>query len=154
MEERIQKLLEMIESGDVGEFLNDIDQMAASKAYLVIRDNIKSNHVKTIRDSGKDNYQKFQDIKLRAKQSWDYDHSIPTMEDVNRACMNLYTLVLKLMNAQNSHYAEEFNKIHSAINKIEEKVGLEPTVWEDTQDNMTDGGNNDVSDVQGVEENS
>jgi hypothetical protein len=154
MEKRINGMLEMLESGNVEGFLNDIDQMAASKAYLVIRDSIDNKHVKTIRESGKDNYQKFQDIKLRAKKSWDYDHSIPTMEDVNRACMNLYTLVLRLMNAQNNDYLRELSKIQQAINKIEEKVGLESTVWEEDQDNLNDGGNNDVSDVQGVKENS
>lgn len=151
MEERIQKQLEMIESSNIKGFLDDIDQMAASKAYLVIRDNITSNHIRAIRESGKDNYQKFQDIKLRAKQSWDYDHKHATMEDVNRACLNVYTLVLRIMNAQNSDLQGEFNKIKTAINRIEEKVGLEPTVWV-AQEN--DGGNDNVSDVQGVEENS
>ena len=151
MEERIAMMKTMIESGNVEGFLNDIDQMAASKAYLIIRDELTANHIRFIKESGKENYQKFQDIKIRAKKSWDYDHKLSTMEDVNRACMNVYTLVLRLMNAQNSDYQEEFNKIKTAINKIEEKVGLEPTVW-DTQDN--DGGNDNVSDVQRVEENS
>ena len=150
MEERIAMMRTMIESGNIEGFLNDIDQMAASKAYLVIRDELNPSHLKAIRESGKDNYQKFQDIKLRAKQSWDYDHRHATMEDVNRACMNVYTLVLRLMNAQNTDFLSELNKVKTAINKIEEKIGLEPTVW-DTQDN---GGNDNVSDVQGVEENS
>lgn len=153
MEERVQRLLEMLEANKVEEFLNDIDQMAASKAYLVIRDKLSNKHIKTIRESGTENYQKFQDIKLRAKKSWDYDHSVPTMEDVNRACMNLYTIVLRLMNAQNSDNSRELSKIQSAINRIEEKVGLDPTVWED-QDILNDGGNDNVSDVQRVEENS
>lgn len=152
MEERIQKMLEMIDSGNIEGFLNDIDQMAASKAYLVIRNDITQKHVNLIRNSSKENYQKFQDIKLRAIQSWNYDHKHATMEDVNRACMNLYTIVLKLMNAQNNDYQEEFNKIHIAINKIEERVGLEPTVWVDQDNPVNDGGNDNV-DVQRVEEN-
>lgn len=151
MEERVKKLIETINSGNIDGFLNNLDVMAASKAYLVIRDNITSNHIKMIKDSGKENYQKFQDIKIRAKQSWDYDHRHANMEDVNRACMNVYTLVLRFMNAQNSDYQSEFNAIKLAINKLEEKAGIEPTVW-DAQDN--DGGNDNVSDVQRVEENS
>ena len=158
MEERVKKMIEMIESGNIEGFLNDIDQMAASKAYLVIRDNINNHHIKAIRESSTENYQKFQDIKIRAKKSWDYDHKMATMEDVNRACMNVYTLVLRLMSAQNGDFQEEFNKIRTAINKIEEKVGLEPTVWNTPIEKKgfdfeKDGGNN-VNDVQGVEENS
>lgn len=153
MEERIKKQLAMIESGDIKGFLNDIDQMAASKAHIVIRDNLTQKHVKMIKDSGKENYQMFQDIKIRAKNSWDYDHRVATMEDVNRGCTNLYTLVLRLMRAQNDDFLEELNKIHVAINRIEEKIGLEPTVWEaETNDNPTDGGNDNVNDVQGVQE--
>ena len=150
MEERIENQLVMIESGNIEGFLNDIDQMPASKAYLVIRDNLASKHVTLIKNSGKDNYQKFQDIKNRAKQSWDYDHRHATMEDVNRACMNVYTLVLKIMKIHSDATAEELNQIRSAINKLEEQVGAEVTNWDSTDDN---GGNQDVSNVQGVEEN-
>lgn len=152
MEERIKKQLEMIESGNIEGFLNDIDQIAASKAYIIIRDNINYQHVKKIRESGEENYQKFQDIKQRAKQSWDYDHRQALMEDVNRGCMNVYTLILKIMRAQNDDFAEEFNKLQKAINRIEEKIGLDITVWQ-TGEISTDGGNNDAGDVQGVQEN-
>lgn len=151
MEERIKKQLEMIESGNIEGFLNDIDQIAASKAYIIIRDNINYQHVKKIRESGEENYQKFQDIKQRAKQSWDYDHRQALMEDVNRGCMNVYTLILKIMRAQNDDFAEEFNKLQKAINRIEEKIGLDITVWQ-TGEISTDGGNNDAGDVQGVQE--
>lgn len=152
MEERIKKQLEMIESGNIEGFLNDIDQIAASKAYIIIRDNINYQHVKKIRESGEENYQKFQDIKQRAKQSWDYDHRQALMEDVNRGCMNVYTLILKIMRAQNDDFAEEFNKLQKAINRIEEKIGLDITVWQ-TGEISIDGGNNDAGDVQGVQEN-
>ena len=152
MEERIKKQLEMIESGNIDGFLDDIDQMGASKAYIIIRDNINYQHIKKIRESGEKNYQKFQDIKQRAKQSWDYDHRQALMEDVNRGCMNVYTLILKIMRAQNDDFAEEFNKLQKAINRIEEKIGLDVTVWQ-TEEISTDGGNNDAGDVQGVQEN-
>ena len=56
------------------------------------------------------------------------------------------------MRAQNDDFAEELGKIQTAINRIEEKVGLEPTVWK-PEEISTDGGNNNAGDVQGVEEN-
>jgi hypothetical protein len=153
MEERIKKQLEMIESGNIEGFLNDIDQMAASKAYLVIRDNISKKHIEMIKGSGKDNYQRFQDIKISAKKSWDYDHRQALILDINRACMNVYTLLLKIMRAHSDSIDEELDKIHIAINRIEEQVGIEPTVWEEPKtDNSTDGGNENVSDVQRVKE--
>ena len=151
MEERVNKQLEMIESGNVKGFLDDIDKMGASKAYIVIRDNINYQHIKKIKESGNENYQKFQDIKQRAKQSWDYDHRQALMEDVNRGCMNVYTIILKIMRAQNDDFAEEFSKIQKAINRIEEKIGVEPTVWQ-AEEISTDGGNDYAGNVQGVKE--
>lgn len=144
----------MIDDGDISGFLAKLDNMAASKAYLVIRDQMNSHHIKAIKDSGKDNYQLFQDIKARAKQSWDHDHKMAMMMDVDRACVNVYTLLLRIFKAHNDSYVEELNQIRTAINRIEEKVGLEPTSWEEPKaDNSTDGGNNDAGDVQGVQEN-
>ena len=150
-EKRIAQMIDMIEAGNIKLFLGELDQMAASKAYLVIRDNVQQRHIKMIRESGKDNYQLYQDIKSRAKQSWDYDHRVPIMLDINRACMNVYTLVLRLMKAHNDDTAAELNAIKSAINRIEEKIGIEPTVWD--IDSTNDGGDSDVSNEQGVKEN-
>lgn len=152
-EERINAMVSMIESGDIEGFLNDIDQIAASAAYLIIRDHINDHHVKLIKNSTKENYQKFQDIKLRAKQSWDYDHKTATIEEVNRACANVYTILLRLIKVQNSDFMEEFTKIQLTINKIEGKVGLETTTWDKESDNINDGGTDDANNVQGVEEN-
>ena len=65
--------------------------------------------------------------------------------------MNVYTLVLKVMKVHTDATAEELNQMRSAINRIEEQVGLEKTNWDSTDND--NGGNNDVGDVQGVEEN-
>lgn len=147
-------IIDIINDGDIPTFLAHLDNMAASKAYLVIRDEMTSQHIKAIKDSGKDNYQLFQDIKARAKQSWDHDHKMAMMMDVDRACLNVYTLLLRIFKAHNDSYVEELNQIRTAINRIEEKVGLELTSWEEPKpDNSTDGGNNDANDVQGVQEN-
>ena len=146
--------VQMIDAGDILGFLKTLDQMAASKAYLVIRDEVTQKHVKAIKESGKENYQLFQDIKTRAKQSWDHDHKMAMMADVDRACRNVYTLLLRIFKAHNDTYVEELSEIRTAINRIEEKVGLEPTVWDKPKvDNATDGGNNTDGNVQGVQEN-
>lgn len=155
-EQKTVAMLKMIDDGNIEGFLDNIDRMAASKAYVVIRDELTSKHVKAIKDSGKDNYQKFQDIKLRAKQSWDHDHKMAMMMDVDRACLNVYTLLLRIFKVHNDTYVEELNQVRTAINRIEEKVGLEPTIWvteEPKTDNSTDGGNDNAGDVQGVQEN-
>lgn len=150
MEDRINNMINMIESGDIKGFLDDIDKMAASKAYLVIRDNLQQKHIKAIRESSPDNYKLFQDIKIRAKQSWEYDHKSAIIEDINRACMNLYTIILKLMRVQNDDFIDELNKIKVAINKIEKKIGIDVTKWDDETERDD---NTDVSNVQRVEEN-
>lgn len=143
----------VIKDGNVEKFLKALDQMAASKAYIVIRDEMTSKDIKMIKDSGKDNYQLFQDIKDRAKQSWDHDHKMAMMMDVDRACHNVYTLLLRIFKIHNDLNTEELNQIRTAINRIEEKVGLELTSWEEPKaDNSIDGGNNDAGDVQGVQE--
>lgn len=151
MSETKQNIMNIINDGNIEGFLKAIDQMAASKAYLVIRDEMTQKHIKAIKESGKDNYQLFQDIKARAKQSWDHDHKMAMMMDIDRACHNVYTLVLRIFKAHNDLYTEELNQIRTAINRIEEKVGLELTSWEEPKaDNSIDGGNNDAGDVQGV----
>lgn len=153
MNEEKVTCVQMIDAGDILGFIKTLDQMAASKAYLVIRDEVTQKHIKAIKESGKENYQLFQDIKTRAKQSWDHDHKMAMMADVDRACMNVYTLLLRIFKVHNDTYVGELNEIRTAINRIEEKVGLEPTVWDKPNtDNATDGGNNNGN-VQGVQEN-
>lgn len=153
MSEAKFKYAHMIDEGNIKDFLEVIDQMSASKAYLVIRDELTQKDIKAIKESGKDNYQKFQDIKIRAKQSWDHDHKMAMMMDVDRACRNVYTLLLRIFKVHNDTYVEELNQIRTAINRIEEKVGLELTSWEEPKpDNSTDGGNDNAGDVQGVKE--
>lgn len=158
------KLVKMLEEGKIKEFLDILDQTHASKVYEIIRDNITPKHIRMIKeasDSTNCYYQTFQDIKLKAKQSWDHDHKMASMADVDRACTNLYTLVLRIIKALGDGTAREFDTVHLAINKIEEKLGLEITNWsEEPQDIQptaetetdNDGGNNDVDDVQGVQE--
>lgn len=144
----------MIDEGNIDGFIKTLDQMAASKAYLVIRDEVTQKDIKAIKESGQQNYQLFQDIKARAKQSWDHDHKMAMMMDIDRACRNVYTLLLRIFKAHNDLYTEELSQIRTAINRIEEKVGLEPTSWEEPKaENSTDGGNNNAGDVQGVQEN-
>ena len=152
MENTKKKIKEMIESGNIEGAIHALDDMHASRAYLVIKD-LRAHHIAKIKNSKQELYQLFQAIKIEAKESWDYDHKPATMSDVNKACTNVYTIMLRLMNVQNTQHNEEVNKIQSAINRIEKKLGIEPTVWEDEQPSDIDGGNDNVNDVQRIEEN-
>lgn len=145
-------ILNLIEDKNIDEALKKLDNMAASKAYVLIRDNIAPKHIKTIKESSTENYQLFQDIKARAKQSWDYDHKMATIEEVNRACANVYTLLLRIVAQYNDSFTTELTKIINAINKIEEKVGVDITDWSNSDDDSINGGNDNVNDVQGVKE--
>lgn len=150
------KLVKMLEEGKIKEFLDTLDQTHASKVYEIIRDNITPRHIRMIKeasDSTNCYYQTFQDIKLKAKQSWDHDHKVATMADVDRACTNLYGLVLRIIKSLSDGTIRELGAVHLAINKIEEKLGIEITDWNaQPTDETNDGGNDNVNDVQGVQE--
>lgn len=110
------------------EFVDKLDQMHRSKGYIFIRDNMTKNMLAEIR-SNPELRQKFQAIKAECKQSWDYDHKTATMMDVNRACTNLYGMILKLLQAETSSFDPVLNAMGAAINTIEERLGMPKTQW-------------------------
>jgi hypothetical protein len=110
------------------DIVSNLDKMARSKGYIIIRDSISSRKVSEIREDT-ELYKLFQDIKKECKASFEYDHRMATMLDVNIGLTNVYSIVLKLIKASNSDVAERLDQICSAINTIEEKLGVTPTVW-------------------------
>lgn len=163
--EEVTRLIIMLEEGKVGEFLDTIDNTHASAVYLFIKNKLTQKHIRIIKEASTETnpyYQLFQDIKLKAKKSWEHDHKTATMEDVDKACTNLYTLILRIWRAYNDGVSEELIKIHDAINKIEEKLGIDATDWnqqdtiegepEPPADTNVDGGTDDVNNEQGVKE--
>lgn len=130
-------------------FVDRIDKMHRSKAYLEIRDNMTSGLLKAIRGhSDPELYKRFQEIRQEAKQSWDYDHKTATMEDVNRACTNLYGMILKILKAETSSFDPVLNKMGEAINNIEERLGMPQTVW--NEEESDDGDTGDTGNVEGI----
>jgi len=121
------------------EFVDALDKIGRSRGYIVIRD-LTPQMVKEIKEDVK-TYQLFQDIRIECKKSHDYDHSVPIMLDVNRAALNVYTLLLNLLKANKSDTDAILGEVCLAINKIEEKIGLEKTDW--------NGGSKDVTDNAG-----
>lgn len=111
------------------ELVDTLDKMTRSKGYTIIRDYIDKKTVENIKSHDIKLYQLFQAIKMECKESWDYDRKVPTMADVNIGLTNLYGVILKIMRANIDDNQDKFIKIQTAINRIEEKVGLESTQW-------------------------
>lgn len=117
------------------EFVDKLDKMARSKGYITIRDEMTQQMLKSIRDDA-ELYQTFQVIKSECKESYEYDHKTATMLDVNRGLTNLYGIVLNLIKASRNDTDTSLGAICAAINRIEEKIGLEPTDWNGGTENV------------------
>lgn len=132
-------------------FINRLEEMHRSKAYVTIRDEMTSGLLKAIRGyHDPELYKRFQAIRQEAKQSWDYDHKTATMEDVNRACTNVYGMVIKLLQAETSSFDPVLNKLGAAINTIEERLGMPQTKWIEEDHNDGDADGTDTGNVQGI----
>lgn len=116
--------------------LKTLEPMHRTRVYLIIRDELTQNDIKKF-NSPAEIKQQFQDLKLEAKKSWDHDHKTATMEDVDRACTVVYTTVLQLMRASHQDSTDLFIKVCEAINRIEEKLGMELTDWSNNNDDVT-----------------
>lgn len=141
-------ILLLISDNKIDEALNMLDKLPPSQAYECIC-KFKPLHTKLIRGAGKEVYQRFQDVCIAAKKSWEYDHKPANIAEVNKACMNVYTLLLRILKRYSDGIESELSDIKSAINKIEEKVGLDITKFSAEED----GVDNNVDDVQGIEKN-
>lgn len=130
---------------DPKEIVDILDDMARSHGYLIIQNVLPIDKVNEIKKDP-ELYKLFQSIKAECKQSWTYDHKVSTMLDVNKACTNLYTVVLKLLNAMKNDSDTRFDEICLSINKIEEKLGMEKTVW----NGGTDSAESNNGDVEGI----
>ena len=127
------------------EIVNILDDMARSHGYLIIQNVLPIDKVNEIKKDP-ELYKLFQSIKMECKQSWTYDRKVSTMLDVNKACTNLYTVVLKLLNAMKNDSDTRLDEICLSINKIEEKLGMEKTVW----NGGTDSAESNDGDVEGI----
>lgn len=114
-------------SGD--EFIKYITPLHRSSVYIVIRDIMTIAQNKEImHDSALK--KEFGVLKQEAKQSWDHDRTTATNNDVNKACTNMYNVVLNLMKSNIQDNEAMFIRIMTSIDEIRAKIGLEPTVWD------------------------
>ena len=119
---------------DPNEFVDTLDQMHRSKGHEVIRYNMSPFMLKKIRDDT-ELYKKFQDIKMECKKSYEYDRKMATMLDVNRGLTNLYNIILRLFASYKNGNDATLDAVCTAINKIEERLGMERTDWTGGQNN-------------------
>lgn len=131
---------------DANEFVDALDRMHRSAGYKTIRDGITQQMLDDIKKDP-ELYKKFQSIKQECKESFDYDNRAATMLDVNRGLTNLYKIILQLISAQRRDGDDTFTSICGAINKIEEKLGMEQTDWFGGMEDVAD----DTIDVEGIE---
>jgi hypothetical protein len=157
VEEIMKQIKEGIQGAKTTKELNDVlDKIHPSDAYVAIRDmfiiatNRMINASKNSADTNEiAEYQRFQDIKLAARRSWDHDHTNATMLDVDKAVSKSYGITLRMIKATNDIADERFGRVFGAINKIEKHLGLEVTNFKEVANNDT----TKPSDVQGIEEN-
>jgi hypothetical protein len=97
-----------------------------STVYDIIKNYVQPWQISDIKRSNA-LYKEWQVIRGEAEESHKHDIKTPAMMDIDKACTNVYRMVLKLMNAMMKDMENEFTKIHDAIGKIEDKLDIERT---------------------------
>lgn len=130
-----------------------LDKMHPSDAYKTIEDFVsKSLAARKLLEEAKDNdlktYQTFQDILENGRKSYEHDQSPAKMIDVDMAATRVYTILLRMigeLNGGNDAIVSVLYKVAMAINKIEEKNGLELTEFNEFKADAEEGDNNDTT---------
>lgn len=136
---------------DPDEVLARLCEMHRSQGYLVIRDKLSPKMLRAIKgdknnEKDVERYKLFQSVKQECKASWDYDHRTPMMYEVNRGLTNVYNMILNIFATYRNFDEAEFDAIHQAINRIEERLGMDKTDWIGGEDNAA----SDAGDVPPV----
>lgn len=128
-----------------------LSRMHPSDAYTIIRDEIvpkKNTRISSCKSEDMEAYQMFQDLQMNCKASFDHDRALATNLDVDKAVSKAYGIAMRTLRANMDLEQERFDKITSAINRIEEHLGLDVTDFREGVNN--DSTNNE--DAQRVEE--
>ena len=123
----------------------------ASDAYTVIVEYVKPKNNKLIQNASKndvDEYKRFQDIMIQARDVYKYEKRTATIFDVNnisnKVAMKYYNIAVRMI----CKVDDELGRAEEAINIIEDRLGLIKTSFkEELNNDTTESGN-----VQGVEE--
>lgn len=127
--EEINKALEdTVKSFEnIADLNNFLVKLHPSDAYRMIRDVVqpKDNFmIRKDKNDHKEDYQRFQEIQRQAKEVFDYERKTATMFEVQQVATGIsqkyYNIAVRMI----SLLDDELGKVESAVNTIEEKMGL------------------------------
>lgn len=135
--EFLKKVNEMLDSMDKSDAHTVIQKYIEPKSKIMAR-------VSSVLRADKKEYQKYQAIRIEARDSYLHDNKQAKMIDVDRAVSAAYTIVVSMIGQLNRILMRQ----GEAINKIEERLGIEVTDFiEEVKDDTTKH-----DDVQGDED--
>lgn len=110
-------------------------------AHIIIRDYVRPRTNEMVKKCAAEDvnvYQEFQDISLSSKRAYDIlSKNVTAMEagDISeQTAKKYYGIILRMIRTLN----EEISSLESAINKIEERLGMEQTDFIDKEDKTND----------------
>ena len=124
----------------VDELTKFLSTLHPSDAYVIIRDTIvpaKNGKIKSCKSVDMYKYQVFQDLMQRCKQSFDHDRAFATNLDVDKAVSKAYGIAMRTLRANMDMEQARFDKLTQAINRIEERLGLDVTDFKEGESNDT-----------------
>lgn len=124
--------------------------MHPSDAYQIVKDMVPGKDGKVFVCKKRDvkTYQEFQDLLETCKQSYKHDNDFATNLDVDRAVSKAYGMTLRMIRVITDTEQNRFDKITSAINRIEERLGLDVTDFGEGERNDS----TELEDAQRIEE--
>ena len=139
----------------IADLNNFLTKLHPSDAYTLIRDVVqpKSNFmIRKQKEEELEEYQKFQEIQKQAKATFDYERKTATMFEVQQVAAGIaqkyYNIAVRMI----SLLDDELGRVESAVNTIEEKVGLPISKFEAKESDSNDTAEH--NDEQGSEKTS
>lgn len=146
-EEKYKKFVEEIQAMSGEQLVQYLGDKHRSDCHLIIRDMMTPQQNRDIRKSSNLELKKeFGIIKQESQKSWDHDHRMATMIDVDKACTQWYTIALKLMRASNDDIGAVLTKIMAGLDEVRAKLDMQPINW------SNDVNNNEATDTTSIPE--
>lgn len=147
-DEQVQAALaeSVSDCNDLNELNDFLVKLHPSDAYKVIRDHVKPQNNMLVRRAKVDNvewYQRFQDIQREAKRIFEYERKTATIFEVqqiaSQTVQQYYGIAVRMIGKVD----DELGKTEAAINRIEERLGMSVTKFNEDGDgnDTTESGN-------------